>query len=123
MAIEPPKDPQFHWQWWHTLFAFFGLSPFAAFKRVRHFLFGWIKRKTEETINGEYVTRTDFENRMKTLHDDMKGRVSDSENRILDALKENVGYLREDIKTERESTEKRVQFLEKVFLDSRLNNQ
>jgi UDP-N-acetylglucosamine transferase subunit ALG13 len=52
---------------------------------------------------------------------EMKRMTQESESRIIDALKENIGYIREDMKTERESTEKKIAFLEKVFLDSRLS--
>lgn len=117
MPIEPPKDPQFHWQWWHIALGFLGLTPGMAFKKVREFLFGWLKRKVEEE---DCMPRAEFEDRIKGITDDLKGRVTESEGRILEALKDNVSIIREDQKTEREFTEKRLQFLEKVFLDSRL---
>ncbi len=52
--------------------------------------------------------------------DTVKGLISDSENRVVDALRENVRYIREDIKVYQASTDKRFEFLEKVFLDERL---
>lgn len=54
---------------------------------------------------------------------DIKSYIGDVKADIVQALSQNIGYIREDIKTERQSTEKRVEFLEKVFLDSRLKPQ
>lgn len=115
--MELPKDPQFHWQWYHNLLLFLGLSPAMALKKVRDFLFGWLKRKVNDE---DCMPRAEFETRIAGITKDLKDQVAYSENRILDALKDNIGNIRQDAKTEREFTEKRLQFLEKVFLDSRL---
>lgn len=101
--------------WWHSLWGLL-LTP-LTFKRVRDFLFGWLKKKIDRE---DCMPRNEFEMRIKNITDDLKDRVSETEDRILSAFKENIGNLREDAKAETSRTDKRLEFLEKVFLDSRL---
>lgn len=116
--MEPPKDPQFHWQWYHNVLLFLGLSPAMALKRVRNFIFGWLKKKVEQ--EEDCMPRAEFETRITDIKNDLKDRVLESEGRILDALRDNILDLKSDAKEERQRTDKRLEFLEKVFLDSRL---
>ena len=52
---------------------------------------------------------------------DVKAYIGDVKAEVIQALGQNIGYLRHDLKTERASSEKRFEFLEKVYLDSRLD--
>ena len=56
-------DPQYHFQWWHSLFLFLGLSPLAAFKKVRALIWGVIKLKAKEEVERRHdvVTSKEFE--------------------------------------------------------------
>lgn len=52
---------------------------------------------------------------------DVKAYIGDVKSEVIQAISREVGYLREDTKSERVSTERRFEFLEKVYLDSRLD--
>lgn len=98
MPIEPPKDPNFHWTWIHTLFAFLGLSPLTAFKKVRSFLFGWLKKMIQKAAESEGVSTETFKTHVEgdkltlsviTTALDQNSRISqDSAIQVLNYAKE-----------------------------------
>lgn len=125
MGPEQALSPE-HMNWWHMLWASPSVFFFVLFKQVREFFIEKIwKRvfggKAEALATHPFVSalrnHEDDDNRR---FNDIKGYIGDVKADIVQSLAQNIGYLREDIKVERQSTEKRMEFLEKVFLDSRL---
>lgn len=95
--MEPPKDPSFHWQWWHIVLGFLGLTPSMAFKKVREFLFGWIKNKVEED-HGDCVKREELE----ALRKDVKDEIHFIHQDLSDKISANAAMGRQDRRDDRQ---------------------
>ena len=111
--------------WWPHITAFISVAATWLMREKVFTALKWlITRIMPDHINALDVhakeDKVQFENIGREVKD-VKAYIADVKADVIQALGQNIGYLRDDLKTERASSEKRFEFLEKVYLDSRLD--
>ena len=104
--------------WWMHITGGIGVAiTFLLKDKVIDMIKWFVERILPDKINALEIHEKHDDERFA----DIKGYIGDVKAEVIQALGQNIGYLRDDLKTERTSSEKRFEFLEKVYLDSRLH--
>lgn len=114
-------------QWWpHIVSAFGFILTFLFREKVLDFIKWFFDRIQPDRIKALDAHAQQDEDRFNGMSEDikdLKSYIGDVKADVIQTIAQNIGYIREDMKTDRIASEKRAQFLEKVFLDSRLDKQ
>jgi tryptophanyl-tRNA synthetase len=115
----------FIYSWWPHIIASIGAIITFLFKdKVLDIIKWFLERIQPDRIKALDAHEAKDDERFDGMKDqikDVKAYIGDVKAEVIQAMSQNIGYIREDMKEDRDASEKRVQFLEKVFLDSRLD--